>query len=77
MSPPTRLHVRASMSAGERTTRAIVAEPRFSIDVAEPGDDAIGVGLAERLRPRAVADVELAAASPLTGRRGAPGAGSR
>ncbi len=47
------------MSTGERTTRFRVALGEVLDRLAEMRDDAVGVRLAELLRPGAVADVDL------------------
>ena len=60
MSPPTRLRLSPSRSAGESTTRLSVALREVRDLRAEALDDAVGVGLAQLLAPRPVADVDLA-----------------
>ena len=69
MSPPTQFGFAASMSAGDMTTRAIVADVEVLDVLRNPFDDPVCVGLAQLLGPRAVADVELAGCVAMRPRR--------
>ncbi len=60
MSPPTQFGFAASMSAGESTTRPIGRGVEVLDVPADPRHDPVGVGLAQLLRPAAVAGVDLA-----------------
>ena len=64
MSPPTQFGFAASMSAGDMTTRAIVADSEVLDVPADPFDDPVGVRLPQRLGPEPAPTSSSPAASP-------------